>query len=331
MTKLANDFSHTWTPEDVGGLNDNKETDGKMAELATQEEALREIVEKNKEDLSKFMETIKVDDIQVKIDEIKRHMVALDQQIANKKTEVAAANVTRTAAEQKAAEEASAEKQRNHDAKQEELKAQKAEEDRKQKELDEANVKVTQLEKSLNDCNAEDTQQKTELEEKLTAAKAALDATKTELETEKTKTSALEDQQKILQTQLDESKLIAAAAAKQSKRATDDLDTAKNPAIIPDDEPLVGTVVGEEEDLDAEEEMTKLFGDGPGDEPKGVIKAPMSEDGEVIIYLKRRWDGKFIVSTLGTGGDDGDNIKPWISNIGHAPETKTDGDITVET
>jgi len=46
----------------------------------------------------------------------------------------------------------------------------------------------------------------------------------------------------------------------------------------------------------------------------------MSADGEVIIYLKRRWDGKFIVSTLGTGGDDGDNIKPWISNLGYSPE-----------
>ena len=53
---------------------------------------------------------------------------------------------------------------------------------------------------------------------------------------------------------------------------------------------------------------------------KGVIKAPMADDGEVIIYLKRRpSDGKFILSTLGTGGE-ADNTNVWISNIGHAPE-----------
>ena len=319
MTKLVDGFSHTWTPEDVDGLNDNKETDGKMAELATQEEALREIVKQNKENLSKFMETIKVDDIQTKIDGLKTKNAVLEQQIGEKKTEAATANVTRTAAEQKAAEDASAEKQRNRDAKQKELKAQKAEEDRKQKELDEANVKVTQLEKSITDCRADDEGKKAELEGKLAEAKAALDATKTELETQKTNTNMLRDQMAALEIELSGSKLRAAAAEKKSEQAANDLETVSNPATIPD-EPLVGTVVGEEEDLGAGEEITKLFGDGAGDEPKGVIKAPMSADGEVIIYLKRRWDGKFIVSTLGTGGDDGDNIKPWISNLGYSPE-----------
>ena len=119
------------------------------------------------------------------------------------------------------------------------------------------------MKKSLNDCNADDTQQKTELEGKVAAAEAERDAAKAELETEKTKTSALEDQQQNLQTQLNESKLIAAAAAKETEKATDDLKTAKNPTTI-SDEPLVGTVVGveDEEDLDAGEEMTKLFSSG---------------------------------------------------------------------
>ena len=128
-------------------------------------------------------------------------------------------------------------------------------------------------------------------------AKAALDATKTELETQKTNTNMLRDQMAALEIELSGSKLRAAAAEKKSEQAANDLETVSNPATIPD-EPLVGTVVGEEEDLGAGEEITKLFGDGAGDEPKGVIKAPMSADGEVIIYLKRRWDGKFIVSTL---------------------------------
>ena len=245
MTKLVDGFSHTWTPEDVDGLNDNKETDGKMAELATQEEALREIVKQNKENLSKFMETIKVDDIQTKIDGLKTKNAVLEQQIGEKKTEAATANVTRTAAEQKAAEDASAEKQRNRDAKQEELKAQKAEEDRKQKELDEANVKVTQLEKSITDCRADDEGKKAELEGKLAEAKAALDATKTELETQKTNTNMLRDQMAALEIELSGSKLRAAAAEKKSEQAANDLETVSNPATIPD-EPLVGTVVGEE-------------------------------------------------------------------------------------
>ena len=80
----------------------------------------------------------------------------------------------------------------------------------------------------------------------------------------------------------------------------------------------------QEEDAGGDDEETDVSGyfdavDGNKKE-KGVIKAPMADDGEVIIYLKRRpSDGKFILSTLGTGGE-ADNTNVWISNIGHAPE-----------
>ena len=79
----------------------------------------------------------------------------------------------------------------------------------------------------------------------------------------------------------------------------------------------------QEENAGGDDEETDVSGyfdavDGNKKE-KGVIKAPMPDDGEVIIYLKRRpSDGKFVVSTLGTGGE-ADNANVWISNIGHAP------------
>ena len=78
----------------------------------------------------------------------------------------------------------------------------------------------------------------------------------------------------------------------------------------------------QEEDAGGDEEtdVSSYFDDVESKKEKGVIKAPMPDDGEVIIYLKRRpSDGKFVVSTLGTGGES-DNANVWISNIGHAPE-----------
>lgn len=318
MTKLVDDFSHTWTPEEVVGLNDNKETDGKMAELSTQEEALREIVKQNKENLSKFTEAeaIKVGEIQTKIDELKTKNAVLEQQIGEKKTEGATAKVTQTENEEEATEakkDAAEEKLTDIDKK-------LAEKDEKletqQQELDNQSSEIETLKKSINDCNETDAAKQAELEGKLKSAEDKLAATQAELETAKTAKQIEEDQKQEIQNELDRAKEDVLAAAKKTKQAKENLETAKAPTKIPEGD-LLETG---EEDPDAEEGITKFFGDGAGDGPKGVIKAPMSADGEVIIYLKRRWDGKFIVSTLGTGGDDGDNIKPWISNLGYSTE-----------
>ena len=318
MTKLVDDFSHTWTPEEVVGLNDNKETDGKMAELSTQEEALREIVKQNKENLSKFTEAeaIKVGEIQTKIDELKTKNAVLEQQIGEKKTEGATAKVTQTENDEEATEakkDAAEEKLTDIDKK-------LAEKDEKletqQQELDNQSSEIETLKKSINDCNETDAAKQAELEGKLKSAEDKLAATQAELETAKTAKQIEEDQKQEIQNELDRAKEDVLAAAKKTKQAKENLETAKAPTKIPEGD-LLETG---EEDPDAEEGITKFFGDGAGDGPKGVIKAPMSADGEVIIYLKRRWDGKFIVSTLGTGGDDGDNIKPWISNLGYSPE-----------
>ena len=322
MTKLVDDFSHTWTPEDVEGLNDNQETDGKMAELLTQEEALREIFKQNKENLSKFTEAINVGKIQTKIDELKTKKAVLEEKISEKKTEGATAKVTQTENEEEAAEakkDAAEEKLTDIDKKLAEI-------DKKletlKTELDNEKAENEKLKKAAHDCGEGNPVKQAECDAKLKLSTEKIAALETEMETLKTAKQIEEDQKQEIQNELDRAKGDVLAAAKKREQAKRDLEIAKDPTKI-SDEPLVGTVVGtvvdKGEDLDAEEGITKLFGDAPGDEPKGVIKAPMSPDGEVIIYLKRRWDGKFIVSTLGTGGDDGDNIKPWISNLGYSP------------
>ena len=278
MTKLVDDFSHTWTPEDVEGLNDNQETDGKMAELLTQEEALREIFKQNKENLSKFTEAINVGKIQTKIDELKTKKAVLEEKISEKKTEGATAKVTQTENEEEAAEakkDAAEEKLTDIDKKLAEI-------DKKletlKTELDNEKAEKKKLKKAAHDCGEGNPVKQAECDAKLKLSTEKIAALETEMETLKTAKQIEEDQKQEIQNELDRAKGDVLAAAKKREQAKRDLEIAKDPTKI-SDEPLVGTVVGtvvdKGEDLDAEEGITKLFGDAPGDEPKGVIKAPM--------------------------------------------------------
>jgi hypothetical protein len=317
MTKMVNDFEHTWTPQDAEGLNDNAELDGKTAEQSTHEEELREIAEKKKEEFQKYIDKIKPDDTQSKIDTLKQTNETLKKKIEEQKGKSAERNSNIAQAEQVAAQKVADEYEGKLTDKQKEVDQEKEKVKTQQIELDNQSSEIVNLKKSINDCSADDAANKAELEGKLKSAEEKLAAKQTELETMKTKVTTAEDQKQEIENQLAGANITAAAAQKEAEQAKDAAALAKDPTKIP-----VESLAGEEEDED----------DPMGDfdfeaEPlgKGVIKAPISPDGEVIVYLKRRWDGKFIVSTLGTGGDDGDQTNIWLANIGHGAETPAEG------
>jgi len=199
-----------------------------------------------------------------------------------------------------------------------EIAAEKQKTDELKKKDDENKAEILRLQDALNKCGSETEQDKEKqkrLQSELEAAKKQSDAFKSELETQQTKNQTLQDERDKVQRELNGAKVEAATREKETKIAEENEDNVKNPTNI-NDKPILEEKNEEEEEADVAGYFNAM---GDTQNPKGVIKAPMSPDGEVIVYLKRRWDGKFIVSTLGTGGEDGDPTNVWISNIGHAP------------
>ena len=178
------------------------------------------------------------------------------------------------------------------------------------------------LNKSINDCSQSDDAKKKELEEKLKVQQDKLAAKDEETKALKSQVDTLTEERDTAQTKLNEANDASATAEAKVTEAKKQQDDIENPTEIPED-----NLLGEKNDGEAGEEVdvSDYFDSVSGEKQKGVIKAPMADDGEVIIYLKRRpSDGKFVVSTLGTGGES-DNTNVWISNIGHAPEATEEG------
>ena len=115
-------------------------------------------------------------------------------------------------------------------------------------------------------------------QDKLTAKEEETKALKSQVDT-------LTDERDAAQTKLNDAKVeVATAEAKviESKKEQDDIE---NPPEIPEDDILGDTAKGDPEE---ETDVSEYFDSVSGEKEKGVIKAPMPDDGEVIIYLKRR-------------------------------------------
>ena len=204
-------------------------------------------------------------------------------------------------------------------AKEDELNQQKEALKKQEEEMDGLRVEMENLNKSINDCSQSDDAKKRELEDKLKVQQDKLTAKEEETKALKSQVDTLTEERDTAQTKLNEANDASATAEANVTEAEIQQDDIENPTKIPQVN-LLNDKKNDEGDEEEEIDVSGYFDSVSGEKEKGVIKAPMADDGEVIIYLKRRpSDGKFVVSTLGTGGES-DNTNVWISNIGHAPE-----------
>jgi hypothetical protein len=316
LGKLLLDFeTKDWTKQNTEDFEENEDFDKKGGEISELNEGLKTIFDEKMNELTTKIENIKTgEDNSKKLDELKTKIDTLKEQL-QKTNEGKAEKMFQSA--QMGKEIAGKEEEKYEGKlkeKEDELNKQEEALNKKQEEIDAVRAEMEILKKSINDCNQDDPDKKKGLEDKLKAEEEKL-ATKEEENTAlKTEVDTLTDERDSARGELNDAKVALATAEANVVEAKNDEENAKNPTEVPEENLLKDE--GDEE----EEDVAGYFDSVAGKTEKGVIKAPMADDGEVIIYLKRRpSDGKFVVSTLGTGGES-DSTNVWISNIGHAPE-----------
>lgn len=319
LSKLLQDFQFEWPKENAEYLDENKELDTQEGEISELNEGLNIIIATKMNELTKKIDEITTGENNKKLEPLKNKIATLKEQLQKSKVVQAQDN---TKIEQMKKEVADKEKEKYDGqlkAKEDELNKQKEALKKQEEEMDGLRVEMEGLNKSINDCNQSDDAKKKELEEKLKVQQDKLAAKEEETKALKSKVDTLTDERDAVQTELNDANVAVKTAEAKVADAKNDEENTTNPTKVPEE-----NLLGDEGD-EGEVDVSDYFDSVSGEKEKGVIKAPMADDGEVIIYLKRRpSDGKFVVSTLGTGGES-DNTNVWISNIGHAPEA-TAGD-----
>jgi len=308
MTAITPKFNYEWASMDSADLLDKKKkSDNINVEVGQLADELDNISKKKKEEYTSYIAGMKSDEKKTNITSLEAQVAALKEQVKEKKGIVATENVTSNEANVAA----TAAKERINAQKLEEmnskLKAGQTQLDAAQSEISVNQMEIDRLKKAIDECSSDNKDKQNELKQKLTAAENTLAEVNEKVKTLETDVVTLTDKQSATQERLDVSKTAKAQAEKRLGVAKTDK------VVIESGGDLKSKDAGDEDDDD-------MFAFTEGDEEaEGTIHAPMPDNGEVLVYLKRRADGKFIVSTLGTGGDDGDQTNLWIKNIGSGP------------
>jgi hypothetical protein len=312
LSKLLQNFEFDWPAENTEYLNENKDLDTQEGEISELSEGLKTIVDTKMDELKKKIDEIKTGENDNKLEPLKKKIDTLREQLQKSKEDQAEENIKMEQMKKEVADKEKEKYEGKLKEKEDELNNKEEALTKKQEEIDSVRAEMENLKKSINDCKQDDENKKKELEDKLKVQEDKLAATEAENETLKTEVNTLKDERDAVQSKLNDANVTAASAQSELEGAKQEQKNIENPTEIPEGKIL--------EDPEEETDVSEYFDSVAGETEKGVIKAPMADDGEVIIYLKRRpSDGKFVVSTLGTGGES-DNTNVWISNIGHAPE-----------
>ena len=312
LSKLLQNFEFDWPAENTEYLNENKDLDTQEGEISELNEGLKTIVDTKMDELKKKIDEIKTGENDNKLEPLKKKIDTLKEQLQKSKEDQAEENIKMEQMKKEVADKEKEKYEGKLKEKEDELNNKEEALTKKQEEIDSVRAEMENLKKSINDCKQDDENKKKELEDKLKVQEDKLAATEAELEAKKTEVDTLKDERDAVQSKLNDANVAVASAESQLEGAKQEQKNVENPTEIPEEKLI--------EDPEEETDVSEYFDSVAGETEKGVIKAPMHDDGEVIIYLKRRpSDGKFVVSTLGTGGES-DNTNVWISNIGHAPE-----------
>ena len=313
LSKLLENFDKKdWTKLETKEFDDNTELDQKNGQMSELEDGLKQVHSSKLDKLKETIEKITPQEgndltaLKAKIETLKEKIKEKKSSIASKGTEIAEIN-------QHAAEEAAEKYEGKLKEKEDEIESKQKELEEKNEEIDGLNAKIVGLEQSIQNCGETDQEKMKKLKEELETEKAKLAAANAELEAKNNEIDTLNQQRENAQKNLNDANNDVNEANQALEQSKEQKEAVDNPTEI-SDESLIDS------DNEGEEDASAYFDNITSSKEKGVIKAPMAPDDEVIVYLKRRSDGKFIVSTLGTGGDDGDATNLWISNIGHAPE-----------
>ena len=314
LGKLLENFDKKdWTKLETKEFDDNVELNQKTGQMSELEDGLKQVHDNKLEELKKIIEKITPQEgndltaLKAKIETLKEKIKEKKSSVASKGTEMAEIN-------QHVAEEEAQKYEGKLKEKEEEIQSKQKELEGKKEEIDGLNAKIVGLEQSIQKCGESDQEKMKKLKEELETEKAKLEAANAELKAKNDEIDTLNQQRESTQKNLNDANNDVNEANSALEESRQNQDNIENPTEI-SDASLIDSDNEDEEDASAYLDNVTSGKDG-----KGVIKAPMAPDDEVIVYLKRRPDGKFIVSTLGTGGDDGDATNLWISNIGHTTE-----------
>ena len=328
LSKLLQNFEFNWPAENTEYLNENKDLDTQEGEISELNEGLKTIVDTKIDELKKKIDEIKTGENNNKLEPLKKKIATLKEQLQKSKEGQAEENIKMGEIKIQLADKEKEEYEGKLKEKENKLEEQNEALTKKQEEIDRVRAEMEILKKSIHDCNQDDENKKKELENKLKEQEDKLAATEAELEAKKTEVNTLKDEVNDVQSKLNDANQSVATAESELEGAKNEQKNIENPPEIQEAN-LLNDEKNDEGDEEEEVDVSGYFDSVSGEKEKGVIKAPMADDGEVIIYLKRRpSDGKFVVSTLGTGGES-DNTNVWISNIGHAPEATNEGKIEV--